>query len=192
MGCNLKFEVTERYPVFEIHVTELHLLTKSFVVHVYFIPKVEKAVPPRSVTNMAMQTNSQQIPAVNEQTRKPEPANLQTAQPGTPVIPPAAPPLGNTFPAEGHTWQSANRAAPFSPGPFTPAPFAPAGPPLRSPIPGVTGTGQGGVMNQSGMVSPGFNPPFPRDTGMPYGPHGFPAPPPMIDPMGMTGPASEV
>ena len=145
---------------------------------------------------MAMQINSQQVPVVSEQSRKPESPSQQGAPARTPTRLQAERPLGSTFPAEGNI-----QARPAWEGPGTAVPNISAGPPLGNTYPGVTSPGQGGVLNYSGMVSPGSGPPFPtqsafqRDAGMGYGPFGFTPPPPppfMLDPMGMTGPLPEV
>ncbi|KAJ7385037.1 CD40 signaling pathway [Desmophyllum pertusum] len=166
--------------------------------------QTEQFVPPHNVTNMAMQLNSQQIPhAVNEQvSRKPEPANLQAAQTGTPARP---------------AWEGPGRAIPT----------VSAGPPLPSNYPGVTSPGQRAVLDHSGVVPgqravldhsgvvpgqrgvldhsgvvPGQRAVLdhsgvvpgqrgvPFSTGMPYG---FPPPPPsFLEPMGMTGSVPEI
>ena len=150
---------------------------------------MEKAYPPRTVTNLAMHT-SQQIPAATMLTRKPDlpnspaaptgsPANWQAPQRGNPMGPPAGPLLGNTNPSGGQPWEAAA--------------FVPGGPPLRSPAPpGVTSPGQGGILNQTGMVYPGVNPGFPRYPDVLHDPHGFVPPPPFVDQLGATGVAPEV
>lgn len=156
-----------------------------------FVLKAKQFAPSQNVTNMAMQINTQQIPVVSEQSRKPEPSSQQAAPTGTPATRPLAErPLGNTFPGEGNL-----QPQPAWRGPGTAMPPISAGPPY----PGVTSPGQGGVLNYPGMVSPGGTQPFPtrstfqRDAGMPYGPLGFPPPPPhLLDPMGMTGHVPEV
>lgn len=160
--------------------------------------KMEKAYPPRVVTNLAAHISSQQIPASTVPTKKPDlensqaaptgsAANPQAQQTGAPMRPPVGPPigplLGNTMPPVGQPWEAANTTAPVVPG----------GPPLGSSAsPGVAGPAQVGILNQTGMVYPGVNPPFSRDPGMPRDPHGFVPPPPFVDPLGATGLAPEI
>jgi len=143
---------------------------------------------------MAMQIKSQQTSSVSEQSRKPEPTNQQATQKEMSTRLQAEQRLGNTFPAGGDLqarvpWDGSGRAEPT----------VPVGPPLERTYPGAIGPSQGGLLNQSGMVSPGGMPPLPtrnaflRDGG-PFGQYGFPPPPPhhMMDPMGMPAPFSEV
>lgn len=114
---------------------------------------------------------SQQIPAATMLTRKPDLPNSPAAPTGSPA-----------------NWQAPQRGNPMGPpaGPLL-------GPPLRSPAPpGVTSPGQGGVLNQTGMVYPGVNPGFPRYPDVLHDPHGFVPPPPFVDQFGATGVAPEV
>ena len=168
-------------------------------------------VPPQNVTNMGMQINNQQMQTATEQTKKADPQNLQAAPAGTPTRTTAEPPMGNTFPAQvnqqARPWEYVVRATPANP----------SGPPSGSAFPGVVSPGQGGILNSAGMVTPEFpvrssfpgiasygqggmvapgaipevpvRSPFARDAGLPYGPQGFPPPPPMmIQPAATIGP----
>ena len=142
---------------------------------------------------MAMQINSQQTSSVSVQSRKPEPTNQQATQKEMSARLQSEPNLGNNFPAEGDLqarlpWDGSGRAEPA----------VPVGPPLERTYPAAIHPGQGGLLNPSGMVSPGGISPLPargsflRDAGVPFGQYGFPPPPHMMDPIGMPAPFSEV
>ena len=142
---------------------------------------------------MAMQITSQQTSSVSEQTRKPEPTNQQVTQKEMSARLQAERPLGNSFPGGG----ALPARLPFD-GSGRAEPTVPVGPPLERTYQGVISPSQGGLLNQSGMVSPGGMPPLPtrnalHGDGVPFGQYGFPPPPPYVmDPMGMPAPFSEV
>ena len=141
---------------------------------------------------MAMQITSQQTSSASEQSRKPEPTKQQATQKEMSARLQAERPLGNTFPAGGELparlpWDGSGRTEPTV-----------AGPPLERAYPGAISPSQGGLLNQSGMVSPGGMPPLPtrnafHGDAVPFGQYGFPPPPPhVMDPMGMPALFSEV
>ena len=156
--------------------------------------KAEQFTSP-SCINMAMQINSQQTSSVSEQSRKLEPTNQQATQKEMSTRLQAERPLGNTFPAGGDPqarmpWDGSGRVDPM----------IPVGPAMERTYPGATSPSQGGLLNRSGMVSPGDMQPLPARNaflgdGVPFGQYGFPPPPPsphMMDPMSMPAPFSEV
>ena len=146
---------------------------------------------------MAMQMNSQQIQTAPEPTKKADPQNLQAAPTGIPTRPAAEPALGNAFPVQG------NQQTRMWEGSARPTQANPPGPPLANAFPGMGSAGQSGLPNPSGVVNPdlpargpfpsviGYSPggmvfpgvnQFIRDAGLPFGPQGFPPPPPMTWP----------
>ena len=150
-----------------------------------------------------MQMNSQQIQTAPEPTKKADPQNLQAAPTGIPTRPAAEPALGNAFPAQG------NQQTRMWEGSARPTQANPPGPPLANTFPGMGSAGQSGLPNPFGVVNPdlpvrgpfpsviGYSPggmvspevnQFIRDAGLPFGPQGFPPPPPMLPPIGSLSP----
>lgn len=161
---------------------------------------------------MAMQMNSQQMQTAPEPPKKADPQNVQAAPTGIPTRTAAEPPLGNAFPAQ------VNQQARMWEGPARSTQANPPGPPLANAFPGMGSPGQAGALNTPGVVNPdlpvrgpfpgvvGYSPggmvapgaipevpavrnQFMRDAGLPFGPQGFPPPPPMmLQPIGPINP----
>lgn len=143
--------------------------------------------PSQYVTNMAMQINSEQAQIVPEPTRK---TDLQAAPTG---MPSRAAEVGQ----QTRPWEGTSIVPPTNPpGPAVTAAFQGVGIHGQAAIPntsgvvnpGVVGNSQGGIGAAGAMPEVAVRNQFMRDFGSPYGPQGFPPPPPMMQPAGPMGP----